>query len=407
MLKHKGKTLILIFMILSLICSMSFATTEEVAPISEDAQIEATSEGETTLSEEEQQQALLNSYYQNLHSDDLYKIEDVIEVNNLIDGNTYLIGSEVTISGQIGGDLFVIADTINLTTDCYIYGNMYALAETIKIDGIVCDLYSATETLDITENGVILRDLRALSNTLNLNGTVQRNTHLSIASLSVGETAQIGGDLNYESNSAIQVPEGTVGGTINFEQKVSVDTSNSVMDYITGWASAILVAIIVLGLLLLAAPRFTNKVEENAKKNPLLTVLFGLVTVFAIILASVIGFILSATLVGLRISAIIMLLCFIPLVIADTLAVIGIASLIGNKVKVLGKGHNILAVILVATLIWALTLIPFGVGAVISLLAVLYGLGLFARSIFTKKNKAENVVEEKVVEEKNDKNISE
>ena len=44
MLKNKGKTLILIFMILSLICSMSFATTEEVDPISEDAQIEATSE---------------------------------------------------------------------------------------------------------------------------------------------------------------------------------------------------------------------------------------------------------------------------------------------------------------------------------------------------------------------------
>lgn len=402
MLKNKGKALILIFMILSLICSMSFATTEEVAPISEDAQIEATSEEETTLSEEEQQQALLEDYYQNLHSDDLYKIEDVIEVNNLIDGNTYLLGSEVTISGQIGGDLFVIAENINLTSDSYVYGNMYAIADTITIDGIVCDLYSMSNTLDITENGVILRDMRSLSNTLNLNGTVQRNTHLSIASLSVGETAQIGGDLNYESNSAIQVPEGTVGGTINFEQRVSVDTSNSVMDYISGWASTILVAIIVLGLLLLVAPRFTNKVEENAKKNPLLTVLFGLVTVFAIILASVIGFILSATLVGLRISAIIMLLCFIPLVIADTLAVIGIASLIGNKVKVLGKGHNILAVILVATIIWALSLIPFGVGAVISLLAVLYGLGLFARSIFTKKNKVENVVEEKV-----DNNVSE
>lgn len=402
MLKNKGKALILIFMILSLICSMSFATTEEVAPISEDAQIEATSEEETTLSEEEQQQALLEDYYQNLHSDDLYKIEDVIEVNNLIDGNTYLLGSEVTISGQIGGDLFVIAENINLTSDSYVYGNMYAIADTITIDGIVCDLYSMSNTLDITENGVILRDMRSLSNTLNLNGTVQRNTHLSIASLSVGETAQIGGDLNYESNSAIQVPEGTVGGTINFEQRVNVDTSNSVMDYISGWASTILVAIIVLGLLLLVAPRFTNKVEENAKKNPLLTVLFGLVTVFAIILASVIGFILSITLVGLRISAIIMLLCFIPLVIADTLAVIGIASLIGNKVKVLGKGHNVLAVILVATLIWALSLIPFGVGAVISLLAVLYGLGLFTRSIFTKKNKVENVVEEKV-----DNNVSE
>ncbi len=402
MLKNKGKTLILIFMILSLICSMSFATTEEVAPISEDEQIEATSEEETTLSEEEQQQALLESYYQNLHSDDLYKIEDVIEVNNLIDGNTYLLGSEVTISGQIGGDLFVIAKNINLTTDSYVYGNMYAIAETITIDGIVCDLYSMSEALDITENGVILRDLRAFSDTLNLNGTVQRNTHLSVASLAVGETAQIGGDLNYESNSAIQVPEGTVGGTINFEQHVSVDTSNSVMDYISEWASTIIVAIIVLGLLLLVAPKFTNKVEENAKKNPLLTVLCGLVTVFAIILALVIGIVLSITLVGLKISAIIMLLCFIPLVIADTLAVIGIASLVGNKVKVLGKGHNILAVILVATLIWALSLIPFGVGAVISLLAVLYGLGLFARSIFTKKNKVENVVEEKV-----DNNVSE
>lgn len=395
MLKNKGKTFILIFMIISLICTLSFATTEDVATLSAEPGVDATSEGEVELPEDNEQDVLEN-YYEMLHSDDLYKAEDVIEVNNLIDGNTYLIGKQVNITGQIGGDLFVIADTINLTTDSYIYGNMYAVAETIKIDGIVCDLYSISQSLEISENGVILRDMRSQSDTINIDGKVQRNTHLSVTSLNIGETAKITGNLNYSSNSAIQIPEGTVTGTINFNQQVSVDTSNDVMDYIADWASAVFVAIILLGLLLLVAPRFTNKVEESVAKNPILTILLGLATIFAIVSISVIGIILSLSLFGFKIFLIVILLCFIPLIIANTLSIIGIAGVLGNKVKVLGKAHNILAVIIVATVIWALTLIPYSIGTVISLLVSLYGLGLFTRSIFAKKIKVEYSANENV-----------
>lgn len=409
MLKKKLKTLACIFTLVVLISSLSFATTENgieprttensinenTALISENPEGNAvtTSDDQNTTTDEGTNTSD-ESYYQNLVSDDLYKFEDTIEVDNLIDGNAYLFGSNVTVSGQIGGDMFVVAKNVNLTQESYIYGNVFVVAENITIDGIVCDLYSVSQKLDITENGIVLRDMRSVAGSINLNGSVGRNTHLNVGNLVVGEKAVIYGNLNYETSTAITVPEGVVDGDINFTAKVVADTSNTVIDYVISWITTVLFTLMVFGLLLLFAPKFTVKVENAIHKNIFATLGIGILAWLVIAITLFASLFLLITVVGAPLAFVLGLLCLVPLTIANTLSIIAIASLLGSKIKFFGKAHNLLAIIVVATVIWALTLIPFYVGSVISALVVCFGLGLFTHAIFTKKEKVENVVSE-------------
>ena len=389
MLKKKIKTITLIFTLIVLLTSLSFATTDEAVVTSlEDATV--ISEGD--IAEENVDGS--EEYYQDLFSDDLYKIDENIEIDNLIDGNAYLLGSNVTVNGQIGGDLFVIAQNVNLTQESYIYGNLFIVADSITIDGIVCDLYSISNTLNINENGVVLRDMRSTSGNINLNGSIGRNTYIISGNLVVGETAVVYGNLNYETSEAITVPEGVVSGDINFSQAVVADTSNTVTDYIISWVSTLLFTLTVFGLLLLIAPKFVAKAEEAIHKNALATLGIGALTWIIIIVVMTIALFLLISVVGSSLAFVTTLLCLIPLTIAKTLSIISISNLLGNKVKVFGKAHNLLAIILVSTIVWALGLIPFFVGTVISILVMLFGLGLFARSIFRGKNKEENAISE-------------
>ena len=129
-------------------------------------------------------------------------------------------------------------------------------------------------------------------------------------------------------------------------------------------------------------------------KNIFATLGLGILAWLVIAIILLASLFLLVTVVGAPLAFVLGLLCLVPLTIANTLSVIAIASLLGNKVKLFGKAHNLLAIILVSTVIWALALIPYYVGLAISTLVMLFGLGLFAQSIFTKKEKVEDVISE-------------
>ena len=414
MLKKKLKTFACILALVVLISSISFATTENnIEPRTEEnstvENVNVTSENPeentTTTSDEqnttdESTETSDETYYEELVSDDLYKFEDTIKVSNLIDGNAYLFGDEVTISGQIGGDAFVGAKNLNITKEGYIYGNLFVIAENITIDGIVCDLYSISQKLDVNDDGIILRDMRSISGNINLtNADIGRNTYLKVGNLTVGEGTVIYGNLNYESATAITVPEGVVNGSINYsagkEGEAFNYTSKTVTDYVISWVTTILFTLLVFGLLLLFAPHFVKKAENAIHKNAFITLGIGILAWLIIAITLLASLFLLLTIIGAPLAFIIALLCSIPLSLASTLAIIAIASLLGGKVSFLGKAHNLLAIILVATIVWALTSIPFYyIGSIISAIVTVFGLGLFAFSIFTKKETSENIIKE-------------
>lgn len=350
------------------------ATNEEIT--------DSTTEDETTDSTVDE---TLSS--EDLHEDDLYQFGDEISVANLVDGNAYLMGRNVTISGKIGGDLFVLADTITLTADSYIYGNLFVCANNIVIDGIVCDLYSISSNLSMSETGIVLRDMRATSSSITLNGSVGRNSHISSDSLTVGETAHIYGDLNYSSKEAIQVPSGSVDGSINYTE-LSESTNTNVLSYIMNFVYTLIYTLAVLLIMILLAPNFLKKLKDVVSKKSLISFAVG---IGVLVLPIPVSILLMLTVIGTPIAfSIIAIWAFLVFGLSFAITAIALGNLIGSKVAILGKAHNLLSIILITLVLWGLLQIPvFLVQFILSTFISIFGLGYLFVTAFLNRKKEE------------------
>jgi hypothetical protein len=388
MLKNKLISFISIFIIISIISTLCFATDALTTTSVEDINDEVTTTSENEIPEN--QEVDPTSEAGSLHEDDFYSFwnaED-ITINQLVDGNVYVSGNNVTLSGKVGGDMFVMAQTLTLTSESYVYGNLFVIASTINIDGIVCDLYAVGNSLNISPNAIILRDLRSAVRNVKIEGSIGRSTHMSLSNLSISETAHIYRDLNYSAEKAFEVPAGTVDGSINFtEAKITKDNfkvklSNYVMDLV----HKLVYTLAIFGLVLLVAPKFVNKATELTKNKLLLTFGLGLLT---LIIVPIIGLVLLISLIAASVSFALLVLYFLVISITFAVTVLTLANIVGEKVKVLGKFNNLLGVVLVTIVLWALQQLPF-IGFAVSLITTIYGLGLIVLSVYKKRVKADS-----------------
>lgn len=380
---HKIFAVLIIMMIV--MATSCFATEDTPVVTSE-----VVDETETTTEEHNHEEDATASAEQKLHEDDLYVIEDTVTMDKLVDSNAFIIGSDVTVTGQVGGDLFVIADNLTLTGDSYIYGNLFACANTITVEGIVCDLYAISENLTLAETGIVLRDIRTAGSNLTINGSIGRNTYVTATSISLGENSHVYGDFNYTAKEAIQVPSGVVDGTINYsEMSVSEESGNTVMSYVMDCIYAVVYAIAVLAIMILVAPKFLNRLPEFISKKSLPTIGIG---VLGLIVPIPVAILLMISVVGVPVAfALLAVWAIAVFALSSAVTTIAIASFIGSKVAVLGKAHNILSVVLVSIVLWALAQIPVGiVQFILGMLITSFGLGCILVSIF-KRNKKEVV----------------
>lgn len=391
MSKKSLKILLVLVTILSLISTFSFATDTTVdeanTPVTtsvDDATVisDDNSENSTTTdssSESTSTEASTNN--------DLYLIEDSVTIadSETVNGNVFVIGNTVTINGQIGGDLFVIADTLNIDGG-QIYGNVFTLANNITLNGLIYDLYGVCDTLTMSYDGIAYRDLKVKCDTANLNGVVGKSVNIEAKkALNIETDCIIYGDLNYTAASEITVPEGIVTGNVNYE-KISLDKSNSVWNYIFSALSALVFTLIIWLLMSKIAPKFYGKVNNMPTKKMLISILIGLA---AIILVPLVAFLLMITVIGIPVAFALIAIFALIISVSFATATIGISNKLANKVKSLAKFNNLFAVIIMSLVLWALVQIPFA-GIVISFLLTLCGLGMFLSSITNKKNKTKN-----------------
>lgn len=339
-----------------------------------------TSNGDTTVGTSE-------TTSQELYEDDLYQFDDEIILDKLVDGNAYLMGSKISVSGKVGGDLFVFADTLNLTSDSYIYGNLFVCANTITIDGIVCDLYSLGN-LTISDTGIVLRDMRASGSNITVNGSVGRNAHITASEVAVGETALVYGDFNYSSNDAIQIPSGSVEGSINYKEPVNTNSnSQNILGYVINFVYTLVYVLVVFAFIVLLAPNFNQKLKDIVAKKSIISFVVGIIL---LVLPIPISALLILTIIGIPVAfAILSIWLFLILALSFAITTIAIANLIGSKVAILGKAHNLPAVILTTLVLWALLQIPFYVGIIVKLLTVIFGLGYLFVAAFVNRKKTE------------------
>lgn len=395
MLKNKFKIIAILMVII--LCLMvpivraeneDVATNDDVALISEDAGEEAAN---TSLPKSEPE----------LKKEDVYLAGDDITVDYIVDGNLFIFADNVTINSQIGGDAFIFAKNVTISETGYIYSNLFTIAQDITISGTVYDLYTLGQ--DVTINGYVYRDIKVASNALHINGLVGRNAFVFASTIDFFEdhseegnesaiTAKgiINGDLNYTSNSEISIPEGAVTGSINFTE-VKEDATPTIQSYLLSLGRFIATVLIIWLLCLWITPKFLKNTNSVFSKKMLPIVGYGILTP---IVATIAFIILLAIEITSSIALISLLLLFILLAVSTSIFVIAINNLICNKLKI-EKTIGILGMlILTSAIYWGINLVPY-LGGLLSIVAIVVGLGIIMTSIIPHKNTSKKEKETK------------
>ena len=405
MIKKNLKILIAFILILCALALPIVNATEEnqeAAPIStettnEDGEANDTTGTEGTEQNNSENVASTTITEQNFKQGDMYLTGGDVIVDYIVDGNLFIIANNVTISSQIGGDAFILANNVTITETGYVFSNLFTSANNVDIRGSAYDLYAASNTVNIT--GYISRDIRVSCNTLNVNGTIGRNAFVNCSTIKFSQPAElsedntttiasqgiISGDLNYTAKQEASIPDGAVEGNINFN-KEEILSSNYIQSYLLSLGSFLVLTIVIWLLILWLAPKFNEKASNLVTKRILPVIGLGILTPVLLLVISLILLLINIT---ASVAALIFLLWITLIIMSKSIFVIVVNKLICNKFKI-EKTIGIFGILIVSSIVvWALSLIPY-VGILVSLIAVIIGLGALVSSIVLKnKEKTE------------------
>lgn len=392
MLKKKFKVLFLLITVITLFSTLSFATIEPrtTGEDSEDGIMPISENEATPISEEETPSSNEEEWVNN----DLYIMEDKYVLDKIVDGNVFIFANEVTISGEIGGNVFVCANKLTVD-DGYINGSLFVVANEVVINGMIYDVYTACDNFTLEKDGFIARDLKLTSNNFNLYGKVRRDVYVSAAhyNLPEGNEPLIGGNFNYSSDSELTISEGIVVGEIKYSKEIIPEESvfEKVSSYIFDAINVLVYTLVVIVLAILLAPKFVERVSNMDTKKAFVSLGIGILVPIAVIIAL---FMLLVSSVASMLS-VAGILIFIAICISGTaFASIYFGSIFAKLVKWEGKVKFVLASLVSALIIWAISQIPY-IGGIFGLLVALFGIGtLFVNAIYRKEEAAETKTEE-------------
>jgi cytoskeletal protein CcmA (bactofilin family) len=232
----------------------------------------------------------------------------------VVEGDLMAAGSAVTIEGQVQDDVRMAGSALTVGEGAAVTDDLLAAGfslETRSGSAIGGDLvYAGSQALLA---GDIAADVHAAVGGLEIQGTVAGDVNADVGTpadttpfpptmfmpnappvpsvaggLTIGQDAQIGGNLAYESRQEFAIPAGIVAGQVLYEE--AAPTSGQVEE--TPQARALdwfldnlrtLVTLLLVGLLMVwLAPRFTRGGAAILAARPLPSFGWGIVSVFAV-----------------------------------------------------------------------------------------------------------------------------
>lgn len=408
MLKNKTK-IIAIFLALILLFSATYVfadnETSEIEPrvTSSDTSTDEIEESVENMTTEAQTQE------DSFKKSDVYLAGDNITIDYVVDGNLFVCADTVTIDSQIGGDAFIIAKNLVINENGYVYSNLFAIAESVELKGVVCDAFALSQNFNIS-GGYVYRDLKVACNTLNVNGPVGRNAYVSCSTMNFNTDEKtngiIYGNLDYSANSEFSIPENTVKGTVNYNApKVSPEKSirSIIADYILDLGGFLAFVLIIWLVCLVLSPKFLANTNKYVGKKTLSILGYGLLTLIAVPIACIILILLQLT---SGVSLLLLALYILAIIVSKSLFTITANNYVCYKLKI-SKNTGIFGMLIVSGIvIWAVTQIPY-IGGLVSFIISVLGLGILVASILPKKSEKDSKKDDVISENKDDKKIDE
>lgn len=322
--------------------------------------------------------------------DDVYKMENQATINQVIDGNVYVMARDVKVENAvIYGNLFVIAENIQIV-DSEIAGSVFAIGENINFSGMTNDLYACGSKVDMVAGSYVWRNAKLAGETIHMDGNVGRNLDVGVNQFVVGDNAQIEGTLHYFSSKEGSISEQAQIGDVQFiqDEQEENETQNGA-NYVFEMANVAFQTLIIALIIVFLVNKFkTLKRTDNIGMDFLKSTGKG---ALMLIFAPILSIVLMLSVIGVGFGMIVLVLYIIALCVAIPTTSVEIAHRILAKKEDVKKGVWIGSSILVSLVIWVIKFIPV-IGGIVRFILVLIGLGIISSLIF-QRNKKEEVNE--------------
>lgn len=316
----------------------------------------------------------------------MYVFENESEISQVVDGNVFAFGGTISITGEIYGDLFVMANSLTVSEDAIIHGNIFVCANEVSFSGITSDIYGMATNFTLEAPGIVARDVYITSSSVNLNGQIGRDAFLSTESLAFASDAEeviVQGNLSYTAESEFSIPENVVTGEVTYTP-VQVEPADIAWTIISSLLTTAIFALAVIALILWIVPNFKNRASTIIAKKSWLSFGLGLLVFFGIIL---VAFLLLLFTYGYGASIAVALIGFLVLIyaIANTVFGMAVGNLIANKFNWNKTWIFILLSVLVVVLIDLISYIPY-IGGPISFITSVLGIGIIGINAYKRKD---------------------
>jgi len=326
-------------------------------------------------------------------NDDIYAGAGTISIEGTVNGNVIAGGGTITVAGNITRDLIVGGGTVNVTG--HVGGSIIAAGGNLTINGPVAqDVVVTGGTIDIGSGGTIGRDLVVAGGMATVSAPVTRRVQMSAGNLTLknrvgGEVrgqvdhlkldgAQIGGNLDYTSNNAVQLVNGArVAGTTI--RHTPTDQGGSAANGFLGWLRE-LIGFFALGLLLIfLLPGISARAIDTLRAKPWPSLGIGAAILVITPIVALIVFIVGVLIGGWWLGVLLLPIWILVLAIGYVVSGFLVGRLLFARLG-WARYHDILALLGGLFVLTVLGLLPV-LGGLIGLAALVFGAGALALTV--------------------------
>ncbi len=275
--------------------------------------------------------------------DDLYMAGGSVVSAGTVRGDFVAAGGTILVNGPVTGDLMIGGGNITVTSDINddvrIGGGQVTLQGNVKGDVLIGGgqvvLAGERITGDIAVAGGTVRiesaiggDARIAGGDIYLNAPIAGNVEIEAEKLTLGPRAVLAGNLSYRAADAATLQDGAVvRGETTFNERVGREEAEAgLAAFFTFWLVAKFFMLLVGSLLIgMAFQRYSREIVATAALQPILEFGRGLITVIAL---PIISLILIATIIGIPLGVIGLLMLAIMLIFASLIAPIVLGSVV-------------------------------------------------------------------------------
>ena len=245
--------------------------------------------------------------------DDIYVCGDNVLISGTVLGDVIACGGLVSISGNVTGD--VMAGAGNVIIDGYVGDDVRVGTGTLTLNGFVNDdVVAGAGNIVVSDNAQIKGDLvfgsgvmelrgdvggnvTGGADTVKLSGNVGGNVELDVEYIYVLPGANINGSLTYTAPEEVEIQSGIVGRDIIFNERSVREKDERIGASSIIWWFARYLALLVVGLLVLAVfPNRTPAAARAVSEGSLMNLVVGFLLVVAGFVGSILLFV---TLIGI------------------------------------------------------------------------------------------------------------